>query len=249
MRENSRSSLIRDAGINIESIASLPSDVPIIITNNKSNLPLLPLHQQQHSDNALISSKYPIQTKLFELQACHVSPHELLQERLIERAVEKHASHLRAGTDLEKLKKLSKITLENRRAQLSISPARRNYDMKVIFSPKASEPLTPKRQSELGQVAQYTTSLGFGLQPAGSNENLKSSSNAKEDTSPNQPIKSRESLLDQRPNSDVEVSKKLVPLSPKLPQTGYVKHSPPLKKGDGLKYRQREAAKKPSKLH
>ena len=105
-------------------------------------------------------AKFPLQTKIFELQANHVSPKELLQERLIERAVEKHASHLRAGTDLEMLKRLSKFTMESRKAQMTLSPARRESKVPVVFSPKASGTITPLGQSEFSQIERISR---FGI--------------------------------------------------------------------------------------
>ena len=54
--------------------------------------------------------KTPVKSKLFEINAAHKSPRDLLQEKLIEKAVENSTFKYRAGTDLDKLKELSKIT-------------------------------------------------------------------------------------------------------------------------------------------
>ena len=59
------------------------------------------------------ASRLALNTKVFELDAFHRSPKEILQQKIIERAVEKSAIQLRAGSDLEMLRRLSKMTTEN----------------------------------------------------------------------------------------------------------------------------------------
>ena len=56
----------------------------------------------KYSDNAIVS-KYPIKCKLFDIKTDFKSPKQLLQEKLIEKAVDKHRRNLRAGTDIKEI--------------------------------------------------------------------------------------------------------------------------------------------------
>ena len=59
----------------------------------------------KYSDNAIVS-KYPIKCKLFDIKTDFKSPRQLLQEKLLEKAVDRHKRNLRAGTDIKEIQKL-----------------------------------------------------------------------------------------------------------------------------------------------
>jgi len=75
-----------------------------------------------------------------------------LQQKLIEKAVQEH-SQLRNGTDLSKLKQLSKLALESR-----IDLGNPNERVRVIYSPTAKP-----RKGMVSDLSQ--ASMGLGLLP------------------------------------------------------------------------------------